>query len=205
MNPQNLSNQSASTAGSDPGGGATDISGALTDTKNKLTQTARDAASKVKGAAGNTTVRAKEEAARFAAEKKEATASRIGSYSSAMHDTAQSLEEKDPNIAWFTHRAADRLQHVAEYMRNRDFAALRQDAENMARRHPGAFYGGMFLAGLVVGNLVKASQRKIGENESMSGMDYDSDWSRRQSQGQSEMDPMGQSELSDAERAAAGI
>jgi hypothetical protein len=199
MNPQNSSTQ-PSTGGSDPGGSATDISGTLTDTKNKISQTARDAASKMKGAAGNTTARAKEEAARFAAEKKEATASRIGSYSSAMHDTAQSLEEKDPNIAWFTHRAADRLQHIAEYMRNRDFSALRQDAEDMARRHPGAFYGGMFLAGLVVGNLVQASQRKLSDNGNVGDMGYESDWSSRQRESE-----MGQPELSDAERAAAGI
>jgi hypothetical protein len=200
MNPQNSSTQSANTGGFEPGGSATDVSGTLSETKNKITQTARDAASKVKGAAGNTTARAKEEAARFAADKKEATASRIGSYSSAMHDTAQSLEEKDPNIAWFTHRAADRLQHVAEYMRNRDFAALRQDAEDMARRHPGAFYGGMFLAGLVVGNLVKASRSKLRENDSGGDMGYESNWSRRQRESE-----MGQPELSDAERAAAGI
>lgn len=200
MNPQNSPTSSTSAGGYDAGGSVTDTSGTLEETKDKVAQTAREAVSKIKGAASNTTARAKEEAARFAAEKKEATASRIKGYSSAMHDTAQSLEDKDPNIAWFTHRAADKVQSIADYMRNRDFSQLRLDAEEMARRHPGAFFGGMFLAGLLVGNVVKASRRKLDENERWGATGDQPDWS--QSQTGSEM---GQSGLTDAERSAAGI
>jgi hypothetical protein len=200
MNPQNSPNPSATTGGTGFGGSVTESSGTLSDTKNKITQTARETATKVKGAASNTALRAKEEAQRFAAEKKETTANRIGSYSSAIHDTARSLEEKDPNIAWFTHRAADRLQSIADYMRNRDFPALRRDAEDMARRHPAAFFGGMFLAGLVVGNIVKASRRKLDDEHEYAGAkEFSSDWSSRD-----EMNDM-QKELTDAERSAAGI
>ena len=83
-------------------------------------------------------------------------------------------------------------------MRNRDFATLRQDAEDMARRHPAVFFGGMFLAGLVVGNFVKASRRNI-ENQDYMGGDYGTDWP--ESGQQTGM----QSELSEAERSAAGI
>src|SRR5687767_39761 len=101
MNPQNSPTPSAPAGDSNPGGGVTESSGTLTETKDKITQTARDAASKVKSAAGSSVTRAKEQAERFAAEKKETTANRIRSYSSAIHDTARSLEEQDPNIAWF--------------------------------------------------------------------------------------------------------
>jgi hypothetical protein len=198
MNPQNSPNPST-TFGAGPGDSASDTSGALSGTKNKISQTARETATKVKGAASTTALRAKEEAGRFVSEKKETTANRIGSYSSAIHDTARSLEEKDPNIAWFTHQAADRLQHVADYMRNRDFSALREDAEDLARRHPATFFGGMFLAGLIVGNIVKASRRKLDEENEYSGGDYQSEWS--QSGGRTEMQP----DLTDIERSSAGI
>lgn len=151
-------------------------SGTLAGTKTAITQTARDAASKVKSVASNTATRAKEEAERLASEKKDQTAERIGGYSSAIRESARSLEEQDPNIAWFTHRAADRLQGVADYVRTRDFGALRQDAEGIARRHPAAFFGGMFLAGLVLGNIVKASQRKLDEDRY--GYDEEPDWMR---------------------------
>jgi hypothetical protein len=199
MNPQNSPNPSGTTGGAGSSGSVTETSDTLSDTKNRITQTARETASKVKGAASSTAARAKEEAQRFAAEKKETTANRITSYSSAIHDTARSLEEQDPNIAWFTHRTADRLQSVADYVRNRDFAALRHDAEDMARRHPAMFFGGMFLAGLIVGNFVKASRRNLENEEYTRGDDYETDWP------ESGRGAGIQSELSEAERSAAGI
>src|SRR5688572_23873707 len=195
MNPQNLPDPSATSAAG-PGDSSTETSGSAT--KDKIVQTARETATKVKDTASSTALRAKEEASRYVSEKKEVTANRIGSYSSAIHDTARSLEEKDPNIAWFTHQAADRLQGIADYMRNRDFSALRQDAENLARRHPATFFGGMFLAGLIVGNIVKASRRKLDENNEY-GSDYQSDWSAKGSE-------VGmQPELTDTERSSAGF
>jgi hypothetical protein len=89
----------------------------------------------------------------------------VGGYSSAIHETADSLEEKDPNIAWFTHRAADRLQGVADYVRDSDFRSLKTDVENMARRHPIAFFGGLLVAGLVIGNIVKATGKSAREDQ----------------------------------------
>jgi hypothetical protein len=197
MNPQNSPTPSVPAGEPGAGGGATDTSGTLTDTKNKISQSAREAATKARTAATNTVTRAKAEAERFAAEKKETTATKIRDYSSAIHESARSLEEKDPNIAWFTHQAADKLQGVADYMRNRDFTALRYDAENMARRHPGTFFGGMFLAGLIIGNLVKASRRKLDETPEYAGdMGNETDWSQP---------GMNEPQLTDAERSAAGI
>ncbi|MGH7943479.1 MAG: hypothetical protein ACREH8_06020 [Opitutaceae bacterium] len=201
MNPQNSPTPSAPAGESNPGGDVTEGSGTLSEAKAKITQTARDATAKVKDAAGSSVARAKEQAERFAAEKKETTANRIRSYSSAIHDAARSLEEQDPNIAWYTHRAADRLQGMADYMRNRDFSALRHDAEDMARRHPAVFFGGMFLAGFVVGNIVKASRRKLDErNEYAGDMDYRSNWNQDQAGS-----GMYRPEFSEAERPAAGI
>ena len=129
--------------------------------KSKLAETAQQAASKVKEAASSTFARAKEESELLAEKSKRSTAGRLGGYSQAIHDSARALEEKDPNIAWFTHRAADKLQNVADYMRSRDLSDLRHDAEGLARRHPALFYGGMFLTGLILGNVVTASRRKL--------------------------------------------
>jgi hypothetical protein len=202
MNPQNSPTSSASAGGSGSSGRVTEGSGTLTETKNQLTQTARDAASKVKSAATQTAARAKEEAERFATEKKETAANRIGSYSSAMHETAQSLEEKDPNIAWFSHQAADKLQGIADYMRSRDLSSLRHDAEDIARRHPAAFFGGMFLAGLIIGNVVKASRRKLDEGHADDrDAGYESEWMENRGERSSSSDPT----LTEAERTAAGL
>jgi hypothetical protein len=201
MNPQNSPTPSATAGGSSSGGSATNTSSTLTETKNTITQTARDAASKVKSAASNTATRAKEEAERLVNQQKETAAGRIENYTSAIHETAKSLEEKDPNIAWFTHQAADKIQGVADYMRNRDLASFRNDAEDIARRHPAAFFGGMFLAGLLIGNVVKASRRKLDDNNNYSGDEgYESEWMQNRDESNAQA-----ATLTDAERSAAGI
>lgn len=154
-------------------GAGGDTPGKLTQAKQAIGQTARDAATKVKSVASDAASRARTEAERLASEKKEAAASRVGGYSDALHESARSLEEKDPNIAWFTHQAAERIQGVADYLRNRDFTALREDCCGMARRHPAAFFGGLFVAGLLVGNMMKATARPRDEDS----FDYDdADW-----------------------------
>jgi hypothetical protein len=132
--------------------------------KQTIKATAQQATARLKDMAGDTASRAREEAERVAADRKNYTAERLNSYSSAIHESARSLEEKDPNLAYFTHRAADRLQGAADYVRNRSFSDLRHDAEDVARRHPAIFFGGLFAAGLLVGNLLKASRRHSGDS-----------------------------------------
>ena len=187
MNPTNASDTQSGLGTTSTSTGA---SGAIASAKPGLTAAARDAASQIKSAATQTASRAREEAERLAAEKKNTAAERIGSYSSAIHESARSLEEKDPNIAWFTHRAADRLQGVADYVRNHDYRDLRYDAEDVARRHPAIFFGGLFVAGLLVGNLMKASGRRLSETTDYSNADQDtSDWAASASASSTISDP----------------
>lgn len=157
MNPNKLRQFVRAPAGdSDAGGG--ESTGTLAQAKQAVTSTARDTAQRIKSAATDTAERAKSEAQRMASTTKEETANRIGGYSSAMHESARSLEQQDPNIAWATHRIADRVQSAADYLRTRDFAGMKSDVEEFARRHPLAFFGGLFVGGLVIGNLLKARQ-----------------------------------------------
>jgi hypothetical protein len=199
MNPQNSSSQPGPMDGTGKGSGTTETGGTLTEAKTGVTQAARETASKVRSAVSTTAARAREEAARIAAEKKNTAVDRISRYSSAIHDSARELEEKDPNIAWFTHRAADKLQGAADYMRRRDFAGIRYDAEDAARQHPAIFFGGMFLAGLILGNVVKASRRNV-QNRYEDDSDYDA--TRSTADQDSAATP---GDLSGAERSAAGI
>jgi hypothetical protein len=126
---------------------------------SSVAQAARESTAKVKAAATDAASQMASRAESMAGQKKDEAADRVDTYGSAIHETAKSLEEQDPNIAWLTHQAADRLQGVAGYLRERDFRGLRADAENLARRHPAAFFGGMCVAGLVLGSVIKASQR----------------------------------------------
>lgn len=157
MNPSHISHHPCAPAGETGyGGGESGSTGKIAQARENIARSARDTAQQLKSAATDTATRAREEAERLARERKEQAANRIGGYSSAIHESARSLEEQDPNIAHYTHRAADQLQQVADYVRNVDFTTIRQDASDIARRHPTAFFGGMFVFGLVVGNLLKA-------------------------------------------------
>jgi hypothetical protein len=182
MNPQYPTSPSVS-GGTDIAGSSTDQSGKLTQAKQAVSQSARDAASKVKTAASDAASRVRSEAERMASEKKEYAASRVGGYSNALHESARSFEEQDPNIAYFTHQAADRLQGVADYIRSRDFGGLRDDCAGVARRHPAAFFGGLFFAGLLVGNLLKATARPRNQ------FSYDDEDWRSQSNGFADSGP----------------
>lgn len=168
MNSPNVSDSSSTPASS-----TSTITGKVQDLK----AAAAEKTQQLKEVASSTVSRAKTETARIASDKKAAAADRIGGYSSVVHDTAKSLEEKDPNIAWFTHRAADRIEQVADYIRTRDLQDVRTDLEEVARRHPAAFFGGLFVAGLLVGNLVKASRRKDPEFEGLGDFEGErTDW-----------------------------
>jgi hypothetical protein len=146
---------------SSPGSGdtGTGIGSSIADAKESIKDTARHATEGVKAKVTDAATRLKDKASEAVEQKKQAAADRIGGYSSAVHESAKSFEEQDPNIAWFTHRAADRLQGVADYVRDGDFRTIKTDAENLARRHPVAFFGGLFVVGLIVGNLLKASEK----------------------------------------------
>jgi hypothetical protein len=128
------------------------IKGAARSTTEQIKSTASQAATRVK----ETAFQYKDRAAEAASERKTEVADQLGRYGSAVHQSAESFEEQDQNIAYFAHRAADRIEGIAGYIRTRDFAGLKRDAEDVARRHPAAFFGGLFVAGLVIGNLLKA-------------------------------------------------
>jgi hypothetical protein len=133
--------------------------------RKSVVETAKHAAAEIKTAASATAHRAVEGVQQTVSSKKSEAADRVEAYGNAIHDSARNLEQEDPNIAWFTHQAADRLQRVASYVRDRDFQGFREDAENLARRHPVAFFGGLCLAGLVLGNVIKASRKDINDSE----------------------------------------
>lgn len=117
-----------------------------------------------KRAAGNAITQAKERASNMAQEQKQSAAERIGRYGTALRDSARSVEGEDPNVAYFANRAAERIERVADYVRSTDLTGLRRDAEDIARRHPALFMGGLFVAGLVLGGLVKTSAKALRES-----------------------------------------
>lgn len=128
---------------------AKNVSSTFSDAKEKLQQTARQAASQVKQRA--------KEAAR---ERKSGIADQIDDYRDVLEKRTGDLEQDDPNLAWLSRQASSRLQRASDYLRTSDFAQMRSDAEDFARRNPAVFFGGLFLGGVILGNFLKASAEK---------------------------------------------
>jgi len=166
MNPSNVSPPNPGTnqpnAPAMSGSSASGTAGGIKDTAREKAQQLKEAAAETAQQAAQ---QAKDRAAQAVGEKRDEVADRIGGYSSAVRESARSLEDQDPNIAWFTSQAADRLQGVADYVRNRDFNDLRRDAEDFGRRHPAILLGGLFLAGFIVGGAIKAGRRAASQEE----------------------------------------
>jgi hypothetical protein len=179
MNPNHLTSPpSAPAEDFGYGSGDTGSSGKVAEAREKISRTTHGAAEHLKATATEAAARAKHQAEHYVAEQRETAAGRIRGYSSALHESARSFEEQDPNIAHFAHMAADRVQQVADYVRNCDLHDLRQDAEEAARRHPALFFGGLFAVGVVLGNMATASRRRQSSDASFEAGPQD-DWRTR--------------------------
>ncbi len=91
-------------------------------------------------------------------------ADRIHDYGSTIRETASQWDREDANLAWVAHRVADRVDRAADYVRNRELEEIKQDAESFVRDHPLLVFGSLFVGGLVVANILKASGKSNSVN-----------------------------------------
>jgi hypothetical protein len=125
-------------------------SAALSEAGERMKEKAKEAGDKVK-----------EQGRTFLNAQKDRVGSEIGTYSAAARRAAERLEnESDTNLSSYVSSAADQLDRLATCVQERDLGELIDDVEEMARRRPEVFYGGMFVAGLVAARFLKASKEK---------------------------------------------
>jgi vacuolar-type H+-ATPase subunit H len=128
---------------------------------DNATQKASEAGERVKEKAKEAGNKVKEQGRTFLNEQKERVGSEIETYSAAARRAAERLEsESDTNLSSYVSSAADQLDRLATRVQERDLGELIDDVEEIARRRPEVFYGGMFVAGLVAARFLKASKEK---------------------------------------------
>jgi hypothetical protein len=59
--------------------------------------------------------------------------------------------------ARFSGSIAERLEQAANYFERNDLRSMMSDAEGLARRNPGVFIGGAFIAGILVARFLKST------------------------------------------------
>ena len=116
---------------------------------------------------------AKDKTRAFAEDRKSQLGERIHGYGSAVRRAADKLrDEEDPNIAHYAEVVAEKLDQAADYVQSRDPGMILHDVERAARRRPEIFFGGMFLAGLVLSRFLKASSERDDSYNAETSDDY---------------------------------
>jgi hypothetical protein len=129
--------------------------------KDTATATAQEVADRVKEQAKQTGNTIKEQSRGFLNEQKRRVGAEIQNYSAAARGAAERLQhESDTNLAQYVSTAADRLDRLGSRIQERDLGQLVDDVEEIARRRPEVFFGGMFVAGLAVARFLKASKQR---------------------------------------------
>lgn len=147
------------------------MSGTSRDTRGSIKQKARETKEQVINKGNEALHQAQEKTRAFAEDRKHHLGDRIHGYGSAVRRAAEKLrDEEDPNIAHYADMVAERLDQVGDYFQSRDPGAILRDVENAARRRPEIFFGGMFLAGLMLSRFLKASNQRV------EGYEYESEY-----------------------------
>ena len=129
--------------------------------KDTATATAQEVADRVKEQAKQTGNTIKEQSRGFLNEQKRRVGAEIQTYSATAREAAERLQhESDTNLAQYVSTAADRLDRLGSRIQERDVGQLVDDVEEIARRRPEVFFGGMFVAGLAVARFLKASKQR---------------------------------------------
>jgi hypothetical protein len=121
----------------------------------------RDVKNQVVDQAKNTFQQARDRAGSSLGESKGQLADQFGGIAAALRRTTEHLRSEDQQrIAGLTDTVARQVEQVADYLRNKDAGAMRQDLENLARRQPALMIGGALILGLIGARFIKSSERR---------------------------------------------
>lgn len=112
---------------------------------------------------------AREETARLASDAREQVrglvrrrqfglAERLGGVAAALHDAGRRLDDEVADgLGDLVDRAAHGVDRASRYVRRSEPQDMVRDVADLARRRPGAFFGGAFVAGLLLARFLKSS------------------------------------------------
>jgi hypothetical protein len=93
-------------------------------------------------------------------ESRRQAADQIGGIATAFRRTTEHLRQEDQRqAANLTEALAEHVERASSYLREREFGAMRQDLEGLARRQPAVMLGVGFALGLLGARFFKSSER----------------------------------------------
>lgn len=129
--------------------------------KDQAKSLAQDAKEEVSNVAGQ----ARDQVQGLVTQQKVRVADQLGSLAGALRDTGTQLGQNLGNqpgnnlldLGGYAGKAAEQVDRLSSYLRDRELGEVVRDAETFARRRPELFLGGTFLAGLLLARFLKAS------------------------------------------------
>lgn len=130
------------------------------DAGERLKQMGRETKDRAAQAARQTTSQVRDRATEAVAQQKNRLAEEVSVFGLALHRAAETLESNDDKVAGqYAHKAADWIDGIANFLREKDVTAMTRTCGDFTRRHPEVVLGGLFLAGVSVARFLKASDR----------------------------------------------
>lgn len=128
------------------------------DRATQVTETVRDSGRSAQDTAGRFVDQGRERVTNQLGDQKMRLASGLGSVSEAVRTAGQHLREQDQSgFAQFADQGAGQIDHIAQYLQNRDVNELLGEAESFARQRPEVFLGAAFGLGVVAARFLKSS------------------------------------------------
>jgi len=143
-----------------PNPGSSSSNSTVQQVKDQAKSLAHDAKEEV----SNVADQARGQVQGLVTQQKARVADQLGSLAGALRDTGNQLgqklaetDNKGLDLGRYAGQAADRVEGISNYLRDRELGDVIRDAETFARRRPDVFLGGTFLAGLLLARFLKAS------------------------------------------------
>jgi hypothetical protein len=110
-----------------------------------------------KQAAGEVAGQVKEQASNRLAEQIGQTSEGLHSASEAIRSVGRELRSEQVPNAQYADRAADQVDRISSYLRDKDLDQIVGDVERFARQNPATFIGGAFALGLLAARFLKST------------------------------------------------
>jgi len=129
------------------------------ETAGQVKETATQALEQGQQAAGQAVDKAKDSVKSQLSSQKEKAVSTLGNFTDALMHTGDQLRQNGQGVFGdYAETLADKVDHVAGYLRENDIDDLTAQVEDFARKQPALFIGGAFVVGIALARFLKSSQ-----------------------------------------------
>lgn len=110
---------------------------------------------------------AREQATHYVDRRKDDIAQSVSDFASSLRESTRSFEER-PNIRAIADSAAEGLDQLADSIRERSFADIFNDFEDVVRRHPSTAAAVSVAIGFLAARFIKSSAEEMRRNRNRS-------------------------------------